>query len=379
MPHGVAGPARMWAVGLGPEPLFQEARATADQPDDHPGAQVHVMYVVPADGSDERLDLHGTIAGSVASFQAWFAAQSGGRRLRLDTFQGGLDITFVRLRESDARIRSSHQFVRDRIQEELISAGFVDPSKLYAVYYGGSSSFSCGGAAWPPELVGNVAAVYLKGEPPGARPCATNRVRRADEQPGYWEFSMLHEIVHTLGAAATCAPHHTLAGHVSDDPRDLMYAGPLPWLSELLDVGRDDYYGHGRSNCLDVARSAFLEPSEADAELPPGWAEFQQRMAPGSQEQSDLQAQDCGFEGAARSRDSETETTLVFVNQTRQAFQLFWLDFTGRRQFFAGLSPGQALTQRTFLTHPWLVADQLGQCVGIFLPVDRPARAVIRP
>ena len=84
---------------------------------------------------------------------------------------------------------------------------------------------------------------------------------------------MLHELVHTLGFVAACAPHHTLAGHVSDDPRDLMYAGPLAWQPSMLDVGRDDYFGHG-AYCDDLAASDFLEqlgatPPQARLELDP--------------------------------------------------------------------------------------------------------------
>jgi hypothetical protein len=82
---------------------------------------------------------------------------------------------------------------------------------------------------------------------------------------------MLHELVHTLGFVAACAPHHTLAGHVSDDPQDLMYAGPLAWQPSMLDVGRDDYFGHG-AYCDDLATSDFLEqlgatPPQARLEL----------------------------------------------------------------------------------------------------------------
>src|SRR4030095_11138797 len=37
-----------------------------------------------------------------------------------------------------------------------------------------------------------------------------------------------------------------------------MYAGPLPWQPSLLDVGRDDYFGHSHVGCLNVATSPFL-------------------------------------------------------------------------------------------------------------------------
>ena len=72
---------------------------------------------------------------------------------------------------------------------------------------------------------------------------------------------MIHEIMHTLGFVPTCAPHHTLAGHVSDDPRDLMYAGSAPWQPSILDVNHDDYYGANVPGCLNFAQSPYLTSS----------------------------------------------------------------------------------------------------------------------
>lgn len=243
------------------------SRALIDQPDDIAGPQIHVMYVLPSDGADAQLDLDGAIAVSVAAFQKWLAGQTGGRRLRLDTYQGALDITFHRLTRTDADIRAFGAFVRDQVEAELHAAGFNQPNKLYAVYYGGSSTFACGGGAWPPDLPGNVAALYLFGTPPNAAPCATNPFASSEDRPGYKEFAMLHELLHTMGFVATCAPHETLRGHVSNDPRDLMYAGPLPWQPSILDVGHDDYFNVPNSNCLDLAKSAFLDQFDLNLNL----------------------------------------------------------------------------------------------------------------
>jgi Ca2+-binding RTX toxin-like protein len=65
--------------------------------------------------------------------------------------------------------------------------------------------------------------------------------------------------MHTLGYVPSCAPHHTRAGHTSDRRTDLLYAGDEPWQPSVLDFGLDDYYGTGRIDCLDFARSALLE------------------------------------------------------------------------------------------------------------------------
>ena len=70
---------------------------------------------------------------------------------------------------------------------------------------------------------------------------------------------MLHELMHTLGLVATCAPHQTRNGHVSDSPTDLMYACDEPWAPSVLDVGRDDYFGTNRQDCLDLTQREHYE------------------------------------------------------------------------------------------------------------------------
>ncbi|HEV8228340.1 MAG TPA: hypothetical protein VGQ86_00155 [Candidatus Limnocylindria bacterium] len=236
------------------------ARSTADRVDDFSGPQVHFMYVLPSDGVDESLDTNGRITNAISAVQTWLGGQTGGRKLRVDRAAGAPDITFFRLSASDASISASGAFVRDRIEAELKAAGFNAAGKIYAVYYGGGSTYACGGGAWPPTLPGIVAAQYLKGTPPGAFPCANNPVGANPAGPGYEEFAILHEVLHTIGIVATCAPHHTRAGHTSDDPRDLMYAGDQPWRPSILDVGHDDYYGHAIPGCANLATSPYLMP-----------------------------------------------------------------------------------------------------------------------
>jgi len=220
--------------------------------------KVHFLYVLPCDGVDQQLDKSGTIEQSVEAFQRWLAGETGGQRLRVDQYRSGLDVTFLRIGRTEGDLASYGIFLRDQLEAEIHAAGFNDAQKIYGVYYGGRSTAACGGAPWPPTLVGNVAALYLFGQPPGAIPCANNQFAGPNDPPGYWEFAMIHEIVHALGFVATCAPHHTLAGHVSDDSRDLMYAGNLPWQPSILDVGGDDYFGHNNVGCPDLRESPFL-------------------------------------------------------------------------------------------------------------------------
>jgi Divergent InlB B-repeat domain len=76
----------------------------------------------------------------------------------------------------------------------------------------------------------------------------------------------------------TCAAHHTRAGHVSDSPTDLMYAGDEAWRPSVLDVGRDDYYHAHRLGCLELAESPYLEGNEPPAPPAPPSAPAKARL-----------------------------------------------------------------------------------------------------
>src|SRR5678815_3372813 len=68
-----------------------------------------------------------------------------------------------------------------------------------------------------------------------------------------------HEMTHAFGAVPDCAPHADGTGHANDDNRDVVYGGnsQRDWDHITLDPGRDACCGHGRDDCMDIARSPF--------------------------------------------------------------------------------------------------------------------------
>jgi hypothetical protein len=225
-------------------------RVTYDRPDDFAGPQVHVLYVVAADVPDRELDTNGGIAASVASWQGWLRDQTGGRGIRLDTHQGALDVTFFRLATTSAAAAPQPVFA---ISTELAAAGFAAADKIYAVYYDGASILACGAgvAPYPSE--------YLTGS--DSRTGASCTGSFAASPPGYFDFGLLHELVHSLGYVPSCAPHTASQQHVSDSAYDLMWGGG-PWASlpgMQLDVGHDDYFEARIPGCPDLSGSRFLE------------------------------------------------------------------------------------------------------------------------
>jgi hypothetical protein len=236
-------------------------RSEVDRPDDTAGPQVHVIYALPSDGRDRTLDADGTLTNSVASFNAWLAGKTGGRPLRLDTYHGSLDVSFLRLNRTDSDLAATGHVV-DTILPAVEAAGFDAPDKIYAVYYDGTSTEACGQAPSP----GHIAAMYLHGLSDSPVPCDSASFAGAGGAPTYLEFTMLHEIMHALGVVPSCAPHQWRGAHVSDNPNDLMWAGdgnwaPDGWNSVILDANHDDYYKAGIAGCFDLDSSPYLTGS----------------------------------------------------------------------------------------------------------------------
>jgi hypothetical protein len=220
------------------------------------------MYVLPSDGTDRALDTNGTLEASTANWETWLRGQTGGPGLRLDTYQGSLDITFYRAAETDAQLAANGAFVRDAIERELRAAGLIQPHKLYAVYYDGTNTTACGSGGWPPSLAGAVGAVYIPSTfwNTVGDPCYDPSASLAGL--ALMDLAMLHEMLHLMGFVPTCATHSTGNGHVSDSPTDLMYAGPDNWYPSVLDVGHDDYFDAHIPGCPDFSNSPYLEGND---------------------------------------------------------------------------------------------------------------------
>jgi hypothetical protein len=230
-----------------PRPVL--ARSTVDRPDVTTASQIKVLYAVPAGGTDKRWDVNGRIGLSIASSNQWLTDQSGGRQLRMDTSGGAPDITYVQLPRTAAQYAAYGDRARDQIEVDVKAKGFTKANKKYLAYYEGSGT-ACGTSYWPPALPGTTSVVFLQ-------KCTVEGLTGDASRFSFTDAAWIHEVFHGLGAVPSCSPHHTMGGHVSDDPSDLMYAGTAPWWPALLDVGRDDYWITG-GNCPGILGSPFM-------------------------------------------------------------------------------------------------------------------------
>jgi len=273
-------------------------RSTADRPDAIRGYQIHVIYFVPDDAKDRRLDVDGTIARGLAGMQRWFADQSGGLRWRLDVVRSSLqpDITFVRGEQQTAKYLDGSFLTT--VRPELQQRGFARADANYLVFFDGPAPDSpvCGEALYPIPgvtdytparsgypVVRGFSFVQLQGSP-GCKSHDWGTV----ERPGHVPATMMHELMHPQGLVApgapnTCDPTLLLnPGHVCTvkfplanteegaalDPqrRDLMYPALVePLWNQVLDIGNDDYFDAGLLARLDLRDSPFVTGDGHDA------------------------------------------------------------------------------------------------------------------
>jgi len=229
-----------------------------DRPDATTGAQIHAIWVVPADSPDTFATGAPRIADDLASLAAWWVGQDPTRAPRIDNavFPGGTcaDISFVRLPEpASSFVGANNSF--NSIENDLATMGFGNLFKKYLVYFDGPSVETdiCGTGAGNFLSGPSFAVLWLAGCP-GVPADAT----------------AAHELLHAMGALPAGAPNACTAannpvapvadaGHPCDSSRDILYpvSNGTPLAQLILDVNHDDYYGHS-GTWDDIQDSAWM-------------------------------------------------------------------------------------------------------------------------
>ncbi len=78
-----------------------------------------------------------------------------------------------------------------------------------------------------------------------------------------------------------------------------------------------------------------------------------------------------------RSVGAPAATTIEFTNAGIFGIKVFWLDYNGTPQPYLDLAPGQTQGIGTFTTHPWLVTNDFGTPLGVYVnPATTLARVI---
>ena len=211
---------------------------TTDVADAVSAFEWHVVYALPDGGVDRFAAFAPRFAGDVAASTAWWVGQDPTRKPRFDLIDspscasefGRIDISLVHV---PAGVTSF-----EGITDALRAAGFENPDKGYLVYFDGSphagTEFGVCGEGDVDDVAFAYSIVYLQ----------TCGQASSDETRA---LIATHEMTHGMGAVPNEAPHICDSGHVCDSPNDLMksvFSSGDSLANMMLDVGRDDYYGH---------------------------------------------------------------------------------------------------------------------------------------
>jgi dipeptidyl aminopeptidase/acylaminoacyl peptidase len=71
------------------------------------------------------------------------------------------------------------------------------------------------------------------------------------------------------------------------------------------------------------------------------------------------------------------ETSLTFVNRTKAAANILWIDPEGKQKPYGTIRAGDQLRQHTYAGHVWLATDPKGKALAVFEAGEEPADAVI--
>jgi len=199
------------------------------------GNPVHWVYAIPSDGADRFASYGSLMQTDAESIDAWWRAQDPLRAPRNDlaSFSCGaqLDLTLFRLTQSGSQL-STVDARFSAITTSLMMRGFASRHTKYLVYYDGPVELDICGQGGSNSTGLGFAVVYVQACP--GVPLNTTAA---------------HELLHTLGAVSSSAPHNCPEpddGHACDNLSDMMYpfGDQTPIDGLALDSGRDDYYGH---------------------------------------------------------------------------------------------------------------------------------------
>lgn len=81
--------------------------------------------------------------------------------------------------------------------------------------------------------------------------------------------------------------------------------------------------------------------------------------------------------GPKRSERTGGETSILFINRSKQNANLFWLGTDGKPVQYGSVAPGKSHSQNTFAGHVWVAKDKGGKLLNAFAATDNEGVAII--
>ncbi|MDQ1493328.1 MAG: hypothetical protein QOJ23_5842 [Actinomycetota bacterium] len=247
------------------------------------GSRVQAIYAVPADRTDRSATVVPAIRATYAPRIDWqfntSAAETGGEAHVNFVTEPDAAGTGCQLSVAVAHLTAAGDDSFSNTATELRALGYNRPDRKYLVWT--DAAVLCG-----------VGSLYSDAQPGLTNLNNGYAPMFARIDAACWDYAEGHELMHTLGAVQSGAPHATAAGHCYDEPDEMCYDddgnGPVTMLTvctgrsdSLFDCNHDDYFYAGTPPALNwlathwnTYNSKWLLraplPSLATIPLPPG-------------------------------------------------------------------------------------------------------------
>jgi hypothetical protein len=118
-------------------------------------------------------------------------------------------------------------------------------------------------------------------------------------------------------------------------------------------------------------------PSPSTEEMPSKEVKVSLSKVSDALERRDSSEETVSKEKGLKSENGNVKARIAFVNRSKQAVKVYWLDYRGQRVFYKKLKPAESYTQDTYMTHPWLVTDLHDNAWEVYMPTVQPRTVII--
>ncbi len=262
---------------------FINGRSLGDSPDLLKSEQYHAVLLLPCEMEDRKFDVNHNIESSLLTINKWFEDKSRKQKIQFDINNiNRIDVTFLRVNKTmkwfDNKVEENKKKID--VSEKIKKIIFDNKNKFnnfnkkkFIIFFEGWERRKyvnynvCGKSDYDGKIAIYFTASRFK-KYIGDDIILTNNKRiftcTQDDhlnEPNNFNFgdaeaTILHEILHTLGAPSKCGDNIDESGfHVMDSRDDILHkiSG-----NKYLDFNNDDYYNHNIDDCMDLKDSKFL-------------------------------------------------------------------------------------------------------------------------
>ena len=84
-----------------------------------------------------------------------------------------------------------------------------------------------------------------------------------------------------------------------------------------------------------------------------------------------LEPLSCSKEDGVKSQNGEVKAKIYFINGTPDDVIIHWVNYQGKRDLkpnqITTIAPDMSARKITYLTHPFIVTDSKGKCLGVYI------------